>query len=76
LRKGFPDRTVRAVDYHTAGEQFCIVTDVPPLQGETLAGKRVEDMHDPGIGQRNVAGPVSWMTAPEPANSPAAIMVR
>jgi hypothetical protein len=58
------------------GEQFRIVIECHSLPGDRLAGKRAEDMHDPGIGQRNAAGPVSWMTAPEPANSPAPIMVR
>lgn len=76
--KGFPGGTVRAVGYHRAGEQFRIVTDVPLLQGDTLAESGGEDTHGPGIGQRNVAGPVSWMMTPEPAKSPApmAVMVR
>src|SRR5262249_60023437 len=41
--------TVRTVDYHTGGEPFRIVTDVPPLRAETVAAKRVEAMHDPEI---------------------------
>jgi proline racemase len=41
--------TVRTVDYHTGGEPFRIVTDVPPLRAETVAAKRVEAMHDPAI---------------------------
>jgi len=41
--------TVRTVDYHTGGEPFRIVTDVPPLQAETVAAKRVEAMRDPAI---------------------------
>lgn len=38
---------VRTVDYHTAGEPFRIVTDVPPLSGATVAEKRVFAMTDP-----------------------------
>jgi proline racemase len=38
--------TVRTVDYHTGGEPFRIVTDVPPLRAATVAEKRVEAMHD------------------------------
>ncbi|QOV40344.1 proline racemase family protein [Streptomyces ferrugineus] len=41
--------TVRTVDYHTAGEPFRIVTDVPPLHARTVADKRVEAMRDPAV---------------------------
>jgi proline racemase len=36
--------TVHTVDYHTGGEPFRIVTDVPPLTASTVAEKRVEAM--------------------------------
>jgi proline racemase len=41
--------SVRTVDYHTGGEPFRIVTDVPPLQAGTVAQKRVEAMGDPRV---------------------------
>jgi proline racemase len=41
--------TVHAVDYHTAGEPFRIVTEVPPLRAATVADKRVEAINDPDI---------------------------
>ncbi|MFD5128860.1 proline racemase family protein [Streptomyces olindensis] len=41
--------TVRTVDYHTAGEPFRIVTDVPPLRARTVAEKRVEAMRVPEV---------------------------
>ncbi len=41
--------TVRTVDYHTGGEPFRIVTDVPPLLAATVAAKRVEAMNDPEV---------------------------
>jgi proline racemase len=41
--------TVRTVDYHTGGEPFRIVTDVPPLRAATVAEKRVEAMHNPDV---------------------------
>lgn len=41
--------TVRTIDYHTGGEPFRIVTDVPPLLAATVAGKRVEAMNDPEV---------------------------
>ncbi|MBP2326918.1 proline racemase [Kibdelosporangium banguiense] len=41
--------TVRTVDYHTGGEPFRIVTDVPPLRSRTVAEKRVEAMQSPEV---------------------------
>jgi proline racemase len=41
--------TVRTVDYHTGGEPFRIVTDVPPLRAATVADKRIEAIHDPEV---------------------------
>ena len=41
--------TVRSVDYHTGGEPFRIVTDVPPLRAATVADKRVEAIGDPAV---------------------------
>jgi len=41
--------TVRTVDYHTGGEPFRIVTDVPPLRATTVAAKRVEAIGDPQV---------------------------
>lgn len=35
-------RTIHTVDYHTGGEPFRIVTEVPPLSAPTVAAKRVE----------------------------------
>jgi proline racemase/trans-L-3-hydroxyproline dehydratase len=42
---------VRTVDYHTGGEPFRIVTQVPPLSAATVAAKRVEAMNDPRVDQ-------------------------
>ncbi len=41
--------SVNAVDYHTGGEPFRIVTDVPPLGAATVAAKRVEAMSSPEV---------------------------
>ncbi|MEI2820937.1 MAG: proline racemase family protein [Marmoricola sp.] len=37
--------SVRTVDYHTGGEPFRIVTEVPPLKAATVANKRIEAMN-------------------------------
>jgi proline racemase len=42
-------RTIRTADYHTGGEPFRIVTDVPPLTAATVAAKRVEAISDPEV---------------------------
>lgn len=39
--------TIHAVDYHTGGEPFRIVTDTPPLRAATVANKRLEAIDDP-----------------------------
>ncbi len=41
--------TVRSVDYHTGGEPFRIITDVPPLRAATVADKRMEAIADPAV---------------------------
>lgn len=41
--------SIRTVDYHTGGEPFRIVTDVPNLAGDTVAEKRVAAILDPAI---------------------------
>ena len=41
--------SVRTVDYHTGGEPFRIVTDVPPMRAATVAAKRVEAMGSPDV---------------------------
>ncbi len=41
--------TVAAVDYHTGGEPFRIVEQVPDLAGGTVAAKRVAAVNDPDI---------------------------
>lgn len=40
---------VRTVDYHTGGEPFRIVTDVPPLTATTVAEKRMQALSDPAV---------------------------
>jgi len=40
---------VRTVDYHCGGEPFRIVTDPPPIAGETVAARRVTAMTDPHV---------------------------
>ncbi|MCW2759429.1 MAG: proline racemase [Nocardioidaceae bacterium] len=40
---------VRTTDYHTGGEPFRIVTDVPPLSATTVAAKRVEAISDTAV---------------------------
>ncbi|WP_028660477.1 proline racemase family protein [Nocardioides insulae] len=42
-------RRIRTVDYHTGGEPFRIVTDVPPLHAPTVAQKRIEAIADPDV---------------------------
>lgn len=48
-----PDPTwssqIRATDYHTAGEPFRIVTEVPPLSAPTVAEKRLEALASPEV---------------------------
>ncbi|MFZ2238511.1 MAG: proline racemase family protein [Gordonia amarae] len=41
--------TVAAVDYHTGGEPFRIVEQVPDLAGGTVAAKRVAATNDPEV---------------------------
>ncbi|WP_350275575.1 proline racemase family protein [Kribbella sp. HUAS MG21] len=41
--------SIRTVDYHTGGEPFRIVTDVPAIAGGTVAEKRVTALTDPTI---------------------------
>ncbi len=41
--------TVRSVDYHTGGEPFRIVTDLPPLTATTVAEKRMQALNDPAV---------------------------
>lgn len=41
--------SVRTVDYHTGGEPFRIVTDVPPLRAPTVSAKRVEAIGHPDV---------------------------
>ncbi len=40
---------VRTLDYHTGGEPFRIVTEVPPLAGDTVAARRVAAARDPAV---------------------------
>ncbi|WP_019970316.1 proline racemase family protein [Mycobacterium sp. 141] len=40
---------ISAVDYHTGGEPFRIVADVPELAGGTVAAKRVTAITDPAV---------------------------
>ena len=42
--------TIRALDYHTAGEPFRIVTDPPvPIPGRTVAERRARAIEDPAV---------------------------
>ncbi len=41
--------SVRTIDYHTGGEPFRIVTEVPPLSAETVADKRMQALVDPDV---------------------------
>jgi proline racemase len=41
--------SIRTVDYHTGGEPFRIVTDVPAIAGDTVAEKRITAITDPTI---------------------------
>ncbi|MFJ2745675.1 proline racemase family protein [Streptomyces sp. NPDC087440] len=42
--------SISTVDYHTAGEPFRIVVDLPvPLEGATVAERRVFAMNDPAV---------------------------
>jgi proline racemase len=41
--------SIRTVDYHAGGEPFRIVTDVPAIDGATVADKRVTALSDPGV---------------------------
>lgn len=42
-------QAIRTVDYHTGGEPFRIVTDVPPLTAASVAGRRVQAISDPAV---------------------------
>ncbi len=44
--------TIRTVDYHTGGEPFRIVTDVPPLTATTVAARRMQALVDPDVDGR------------------------
>src|SRR5580698_4736714 len=41
--------SIRTVDYHAGCEPFRIVTDVPAIDGATVADKRVTALSDPGV---------------------------
>ncbi|MFT3661696.1 MAG: proline racemase family protein [Gordonia sp. (in: high G+C Gram-positive bacteria)] len=41
--------TVSAVDYHTGGEPFRIVVDVPEIVGTTVAARRITAIDDPAV---------------------------
>src|SRR6202162_3417784 len=42
--------TIRALDYHNAGEPFRIVTDPPvPIPGRTVAERRARAIEDPAV---------------------------